>query len=55
MIQSRATRSMKVVFTDWEWTKRRQFASRTTTVTNPAAIFDASGNANLSAADTCWK
>jgi hypothetical protein len=37
-------------FTDWEATKRRQLASRTVTVTNPDAIFDSSGNANLSAA-----
>jgi len=37
-------------FTDWEWTKRRQFASRTVTAINPAGIFDGSSNANLSAA-----
>jgi hypothetical protein len=37
-------------FTDWEATKRRQLASRTVTVINPAGIFDAAGNANLSAA-----
>jgi hypothetical protein len=37
-------------FADWEGTKRRQFATATKTVINPAAIFDASGNANLSAA-----
>jgi Carboxypeptidase regulatory-like domain/TonB dependent receptor len=37
-------------FTDWEATKRRQFAGRTGTVINPAGIFDAAGNANLSAA-----
>src|SRR5712692_6470121 len=37
-------------FTDLEWTKRRQFATRTVTATNPAGIFDAAGNANLSAA-----
>lgn len=37
-------------FTDWEWTKRRQFASRTVTAINPAGIFDGAGNANLSAA-----
>ncbi len=36
-------------FTDWEATKRRQFATRTTTVINPDAIFDSAGNANLSA------
>ncbi len=37
-------------FTDWESTQRRMLASRTLTVPNPAAIFDASGNANLAAA-----
>jgi carboxypeptidase family protein len=37
-------------FTDWEATKRRQLASRTVQVINPDAIFDAAGNANLSAA-----
>jgi hypothetical protein len=37
-------------FTNWEATRRRQLASRTVTVTNPAGIFDAAGNANLSAA-----
>jgi hypothetical protein len=37
-------------FADWEATQRRMLASRTVTVTNPAGIFDASGNANLSAA-----
>jgi hypothetical protein len=37
-------------FTDWEATKRRQLASRTATVINPKGIFDAAGNANLSAA-----
>ncbi|MBO0857029.1 MAG: TonB-dependent receptor [Chloracidobacterium sp.] len=37
-------------FTDWEATKRRQFATRTTTVINPGAIFDSAGNANLSGA-----
>jgi len=37
-------------FTDLEYTKRRQFATRTVTAINPAAIFDANGNANLSAA-----
>jgi hypothetical protein len=37
-------------FTDWEATRRRQLASRTVTVTNPDAIFDSAGNANLSAA-----
>lgn len=37
-------------FTDLEYTKRRQFATRTVTATNPAGIFDANGNANLSSA-----
>jgi hypothetical protein len=37
-------------FTDWEWTKRRQFATRATSVINPSGIFDAAGNANLSSA-----
>src|SRR5215471_3992366 len=37
-------------FADWEATKRRQLASRTVTVINPAAIFDASGNGDLSTA-----
>ena len=37
-------------FTDWEWTKRRQFATRTVSAINPAGIFDAAGNANLSSA-----
>jgi hypothetical protein len=37
-------------FTDLEWTKRNQLASRTVTAINPAGIFDAAGNANLSAA-----
>jgi hypothetical protein len=37
-------------FADWEATKRRMLASSTKTVINPAAIFDASGNANLAAA-----
>lgn len=37
-------------FTDLEYTKRNQLASRTVTVPNPAGIFDAAGNANLSAA-----
>jgi len=37
-------------FTDLEWTKRRQFATRTVSAINPAGIFDAAGNANLSAA-----
>src|SRR6266542_799791 len=37
-------------FTDWEWTKRRQFATRTVSALNPAGIFDAAGNANLSSA-----
>jgi len=36
-------------FADWEATKRRQLASRTVTVFNPAGIFDSAGNANLSA------
>jgi len=36
-------------FTDWEATKRRQFATRTTTAINPGAIFDSAGNANLAA------
>ncbi|MBO0798346.1 MAG: carboxypeptidase regulatory-like domain-containing protein, partial [Blastocatellia bacterium] len=37
-------------FTDWEGTKRRQFVNRTATVINPNGIFDAAGNADLSAA-----
>lgn len=37
-------------FTDLEWTRRNQLASRTVTAINPAGIFDAAGNANLSAA-----
>ena len=37
-------------FTDWEATKRRQFATRTTTVINPDGIFDSAGNANLASA-----
>jgi hypothetical protein len=37
-------------FTDWEGTKRRMTSSTTRTVVNPAGIFDAAGNANLSAA-----
>jgi hypothetical protein len=37
-------------FTDLEYTKRRQFASRTVSAINPAGIFDAAGNANLSSA-----
>src|SRR5215470_2681346 len=39
-------------FTDWEATKRRQLATRSSpaTVINPAGIFDSAGNANLSAA-----
>lgn len=37
-------------FTDYEGTRRNQLASRTVTVMNPAGIFDAAGNANLSAA-----
>src|ERR1700730_12538113 len=36
-------------FTDLEWTKRRQFATRTVSAINPAGIFDATGYANLSA------
>ncbi len=35
-------------FTDLEYTKRRQFATRTVSAINPAGIFDAAGNANLS-------
>ena len=37
-------------FADWEATHRRMLASSTKTVINPAAVFDSSGNANLSAA-----
>ena len=37
-------------FADYEATKRRQFATRTVTVINPAGIFDSAGNANLAAA-----
>lgn len=37
-------------FTDLEWTKRRQFATRTVSAINGDAIFDSAGNANLSAA-----
>ena len=37
-------------FADWEATKRRQFATRSGTVINPAGVFDSAGNANLSAA-----
>jgi hypothetical protein len=37
-------------FTDFEGTRRNQLASRTVTAINPAGIFDAAGNANLSAA-----
>jgi hypothetical protein len=37
-------------FADWERTARRMLAQSTKTVINPAGIFDASGNANLSAA-----
>jgi hypothetical protein len=37
-------------FADWEGTARRMFANSTITVPNPANIFDASGNANFSAA-----
>jgi hypothetical protein len=36
--------------TDWEGTKRRMLATTTRTVINPAGIFDANGNADLSAA-----
>ncbi|MGD0201353.1 MAG: carboxypeptidase regulatory-like domain-containing protein, partial [Bryobacteraceae bacterium] len=36
-------------FGDWEGLKRRQRAAPVKTVINPAAIFDGSGNANLSA------
>ncbi len=35
-------------FGDFERTVRRQFASRTESIPNPAAIFDSSGNANFS-------
>jgi hypothetical protein len=37
-------------FTDWESTKRRQFAQRTLTVPNPASIFDSAGNVSFLAA-----
>jgi Carboxypeptidase regulatory-like domain len=37
-------------FTDLEYTKRRQFATRTVSAINPAGIFDSAGNANLSSA-----
>jgi hypothetical protein len=37
-------------FSDWESTKRRQSGSRTATVPNPAAIFDANGNVNFTSA-----
>jgi len=37
-------------FADWERTARRMLAQSTKTAINPAGIFDASGNANLSAA-----
>jgi len=37
-------------FADWERTARRMLAQSTKTVINPAGVFDASGNANLSAA-----
>ncbi len=37
-------------FTDLEFTKRRQFATRTVSAINPVGIFDANGNANLSSA-----
>lgn len=37
-------------FADWESTKRRMLATATKTVINSAGIFDASGNADLSAA-----
>ena len=36
-------------FTDYEATRRRQFATRSGTVINPAGIFDSAGNANLAA------
>ena len=36
-------------FGDFERTTRRQFAAKAETIMNPAAIFDSSGNANLSA------
>jgi len=39
-------------FADWEATARRMLASATKTVINPAAIFDASGNANLATSAT---
>jgi hypothetical protein len=39
-------------FGDWEGLKRRQAASPTKTVINPAGIFDASGNANLASGIT---
>ena len=39
-------------FGDWETTHQRQFATRTFTVANPAAIFDASGNVNFSGTGT---
>lgn len=39
-------------FTDLEYTKRRQFATRTVSAINPAGILDAAGNANLSSAIT---
>jgi hypothetical protein len=35
-------------FGDFERTTRRQFAARTESIPNPAAIFDSSGNANFS-------
>ena len=34
-------------FSDWESTKRRQFASRSNTVPNPASIFDSAGNVSF--------
>jgi hypothetical protein len=37
-------------FTDLEYTKRRQFATRTVSAINPLGIFDANGNANLASA-----
>jgi len=36
-------------FTDLEWTRRNQLATRTVTVINPSGVFDAAGNANLAA------
>jgi hypothetical protein len=39
-------------FSDWEATKRRQFGSRSATVPNPAAIFDAAGNVSFASSNT---